>query len=434
MQFARAGVRVVDAGDVVFVAHERVELGDVGGQVGHGHGGVLYDVARLGVAHDVGHDALAGAAQLPDPGAIVAPEHREGVTEASGAQVGLEGAHLPLEGSTILMADFDDEDGAGVALHEETVLRLFEVGLGALEDVAVDQFDGVRAMPQSDKGGVERLLYRSEVGAEKRSRRGQRVAVQLELNADEKRALGAGDKPAEVERLVRRRVEHGAIQQRVEGVAGIAAGDRRFGEVIGDEPAVLRVAEQVAHGAVNAGFVRVRASAFGREFSGREWTEGGHGAVAEKAAGGDEVLARATVDDRVGAAGVVADHAADHRAVGSGGLGGEEQAMRLEEKVEHVAHDARLHAHTALRDVEGHDAIEVAADVDDYAAPHDLAGQRSAGGARDQAHAVFAGESEERAQVGFAARQRDRHGQLLVFGGVGGIDATNSVVVAQLAL
>ena len=53
-------------------------------------------------------------------------------------------------------------------------------------------------------------------------------------------------------------------------------------------------------------------------------------------------MASAAVDEGVGAAGVVANHAADAATVAGGGLRGEEEAVGAEVKVEFVAHHARL--------------------------------------------------------------------------------------------
>ena len=74
--------------------------------------------------------------------------------------------------------------------------------------------------------------------------------------------------------LVRRRIEDGALHQPVERVAGVAAGDGGLGKVVADELAVGRVAEQIAHRAVDFRLERVGSGAFGGELRRRERAEG----------------------------------------------------------------------------------------------------------------------------------------------------------------
>jgi hypothetical protein len=434
VQLTRAGVGVIDGADAVFVAHQRVELGDVGRQVLDGDGRVLDDLARLGVARDVHHQALAGAAQIPDLVGVVTPEHGEGVAQLRGAQLGLDGLHRGLDLLALFEADFDDEHGAGVADDEEAVLHLLEVGFGALEDVAVDEFAAEGPVPHRDERGVQRVLDGGEMRAHQCARRRQRLDVELELDAEEQRALGAGEELAEVEGFGGGRVEDVALHQPVERVAGVAAGDGGFRVVVADERAVLRVAQQVAHGAVDLRLERGgRAGALGLELGPGQRAEDRLRAVAEEAARRDEVFARGAVDDGVGAAGVVADHAADHRAIGGGSFRREEEAVRLEVEVELVADDTRLDANAALRRVGREHAVQVAPEVHHDAAAHDLAGEGGAGGARDEADAAPVGEGDQLADVRLGFRQGDGDRQLLIFGGVGRVELPHRRIEVQLA-
>ena len=59
-----------------------------------------------------------------------------------------------------------------------------------------------------------------------------------------------------------------------------------------------------------------------------------------------------------------------------------------------------------------------AAEVDDDAVAHDLAGQRGARRARNQADAVLVGESDEFAHIGFRPRKCDGDGHFLILRGV----------------
>jgi hypothetical protein len=212
---------------------------------------------------NVVHEALAGAAQVPDLVAVVAPEHGEGVTEPGRAQLRSIVRSVPRWPTAFLgMAYLDHEHGAGIALDEEAVLGVLEVGLGALEDVPVDQLATKGPVAHRDERGVERVLDRLEMRAEQRSRRRQRLDVELVLHAEEERALGAGEQPAEVERLGRRRVEDRAVHQLVERVAGVAARDGGLGVISRMSWPVLRIAQQVTHGAVDLRLQRVGAGAF----------------------------------------------------------------------------------------------------------------------------------------------------------------------------
>ena len=60
------------------------------------------------------------------------------------------------------------------------------------------------------------------------------------------------------------------------------------------------------------------------------------------------MFAGAAVDNGVGAASIVADHASDHAAVLRGRLGCKENPVRNKSEIEFIADDSGLHAHTAL--------------------------------------------------------------------------------------
>ena len=98
---------------------------------------------------------------------------------------------------------------------------------------------------------------------------------------------------------------------------------------------------------IDPGFQAAGAIAFGGELVAGERAEGGLRAVAEEPSSGYQVVAGAAVDDRVGAAGIVADHAADHGSVGGGGFGAEEQPVAGDGVVQFVADHAGLDAHPA---------------------------------------------------------------------------------------
>ena len=142
MQFARAGVGVVDAFDAIFLGEQPVELGDVGRQILDGHGRVFDDLPRLGVARHVVHKPLAGPAQLPDLVTVSADEHGVGVAEARATEFTLDYAELRGHDLAVGVFHLHDQDRTGIAHHERTVAGLLGVVLRAVEDLLVDQFAG----------------------------------------------------------------------------------------------------------------------------------------------------------------------------------------------------------------------------------------------------------------------------------------------------
>jgi len=156
--------------------------------------------------------------------------------------------------------------------------------------------------------------------------------------------------------------------------------------------------------------------------------------VGKETPGRDEVVAGRAVGDRVGSAGVVAHHAAEHRPIGGRRLGAKEEAVRREIPVEVVADDARLHTDAAAGDIERHDLIEIPAEIDDDPVADHLSGQRRSRASRDQSHAVLTSESHEFPDVDL--RLREGHGQrpLLVFRGIGRIGHDGQRVECHFAV
>jgi hypothetical protein len=121
-------------------------------------------------------------------------------------------------------------------------------------------------------------------------------------------------------------------------------------------------------------------------------------------------------------------------AQGGRGFGAEEQAVRREKPVELVADHARLHADAASGDIERHDRVELAAEVDDDPAAHHLPGQRRARAPRESApHDA----PRQTAPVrGRRPPTRKRHGQrpLLILRGVGRVRRDRQGVARELAI
>ena len=291
----------------------------------------------------------------------------------------------------------------------------------------------VAPVPHGDERGPQRLVHAPAVDDEQATRRRQRDQTELELDAEEQRPLGTGDQPAEIERPVARRIEAAGVEQRVEGVAGVAPGHLGPGKGIADQPPRVRVAEQPGDLAVDAGLERVGAGGLGEEFRRRERSEGHRRPVGEKAAGRDKVIAGRAVGDRVRPAGVVPHHPADHRPRGRRGLRAEVQPVGGEEPVELVADDAGLDADAAGGDIDRQDPVHPPAGIDDDPRTDHLPGQRRPGGPGDQADPLGRREPDQFLHVAVSGGQGHRQRPLLVLGGVGRVDRPGDVVPPQFA-
>ena len=147
MQFARPGVGIIDAVHPVLVPHQRIELGDVGGQVADVHRRVLDDLARLGITGHVAHQALSGPPQFPY--LVGRPRRAAPATRSRVPQSRMRASSRSNTSATAawsVVADLDHQDRAGIALHEVAVAALLGTVFGAFEDVAVDQLDGRRTV------------------------------------------------------------------------------------------------------------------------------------------------------------------------------------------------------------------------------------------------------------------------------------------------
>ena len=103
------------------------------------------------------------------------------------------------------------------------------------------------------------------------------------------------------------------------------------------------------------------------------------------------MVAGAAIDKGVGAAGVVAHHAAYAAAVAGGGFGTEEKPVGFEEEVEFVAHHAGLDPYPALLLVELEYVVEVPTNVYYNAVAHHLTGYAGAARAGDKAGVAATG-------------------------------------------
>ena len=102
-----------------------------------------------------------------------------------------------------------------------------------------------------------------------------------------------------------------------------------------------------------------------------------------------QVLACAAIDNGVGAAGVVADHASDHAAVLRGGFGREKKAVRNKSEIEFIADNAGLDTHAAPPGVDLQNAGQVTRHIDHDPDPTTWPASEVPAVARYQRGAVF---------------------------------------------
>ena len=160
--------------------------------------------------------------------------------------------------------------------------------------MAVDELAGAGGVREGEEICAEGLVDGMEMAADEGGvRRRERGAIELNLHGEKEGALRAGDEAAEIEGMGRGRVEDIGVHEKVEGVAGIAAGDGGAWKIVADLGAVLGIAEKGAEGLVDACLEAIRGAAFCLELIAGERTERGLRAVAEKSADGDEVVAGA---------------------------------------------------------------------------------------------------------------------------------------------
>ena len=167
MQFSRADVGVIDATQAKVFQH-LCEVGHIVGQFLRCHGRVLDDSDGFGIAFHASEQTQARLAQAPHLANLIAIDARAGINQLL---VVLHQGLLHLVGDGIdfglcLTAQLDDENGCGVALHEEAIFLLLGVFLTEFQDVAVHQLDGRGMVFQGDEVAQEALLQRVAMGAD----------------------------------------------------------------------------------------------------------------------------------------------------------------------------------------------------------------------------------------------------------------------------
>ena len=256
----------------------------------------------------------------------------------------------------------------------------------------------------------------------------------LRLEDRDERAFGARDQPRHAERprlrvaAARERMRpHRHAEQLVQVVAGDAAPLRR---IAGADVVSVCVAD-ARHLAIDRAFERLKAC-LRLELRGRDLAEDDLAAVGQQRGDLDDVVDGEAVRDRVRAPGVVAEHAADGRAVRRRRVGAEQEAHRPHVVVQLVLHHAGLHARPVLLLIDLEDVVHVAREVEDEGVVDRLPGQRRPPAARQERDAVLARQLERRLHVVRVARDDDAHGLHLVHGRIGRIEELRAGVEAYV--
>ena len=208
---------------------------------------------------------------------------------------------------------------------------------------------------------VHRLVEAGEMADAEHPVRRDGLQVQLEAGEEGQRALRTHQQVAEIGRVSGQRVDVVAADAAHElgkapgGLAGLALSQ---GEERLDQPWLVR----------RRGLTGLRA----------QLAEAQSAAVGQQRLDAPHVVAHGPVADRACAAGIVARHAAQRRPAAGRGVHREEQAVRTQEGVEPVQHQARLHGDPAGLRVEVEDGVQVLADIDDQGPADGLSALRGA--------------------------------------------------------
>jgi len=301
---------------------------------------VLDEGDRLLVALHAEQQAEAGLAQLPDRlllGEIVGQVR--GIPEALTGAPRLERLDLALDLPFTLARVFDDQDRAGIALHERRPCALLDIVAREVEDQLVGELDGVGAGFENRLRGLQRLLDARVMDHVHRGLLGTAHQAHLRLEHGQQRALGADEDARHVDRSA---VERSAVErshaflaqathvlirtrgprynnQLVQVVAGHAA--PVLGIARADLVRVLRANRR--HLAIDAPLGAVQPH-LGLELRRRHGAEPHPRAVGQQGVQLEHVFDGQAVRDRVRPTGVVAEHPAERRAVGRRGVGTEE--------------------------------------------------------------------------------------------------------------
>ena len=137
--------------------------------------------------------------------------------------------------------------------------------------------------------------------------------------------------------------------------------------------------------------------------------------------------------DRMHAAGVVADHAAESAAAVSGGVGTEGEVMLFGGGAEAVEHDSGLYAGDAAGRIDFENPRHVFGKIEDDGDVAALSGERRAGAAAEQRSAELAAECDRGLNIVGIAREHYADGNLAVVRAIGGVESAGAAVKADFA-
>ena len=150
---------IVDAINPVFTREQLVKFGNVVGKIFHIDRRILDILARLGVANNIAHQALARLAKFPDFMTLFAPEHGIGVSLPGVLPVCYEFPHCGLGFFPAVPANLNDKDRARITHHKIPVPLLGKVRFGAIEDVSINELTSTWRVRQSEQVGLQRFVH-----------------------------------------------------------------------------------------------------------------------------------------------------------------------------------------------------------------------------------------------------------------------------------
>ncbi|HEY1276253.1 MAG TPA: hypothetical protein VGF25_15175 [Thermoleophilaceae bacterium] len=406
----------------VLVAPEQaLEAAQVGAEPFGRHGGVLPSLPVVGLERVVGGRAEAALAHVPELALVrraVEQLHVRRVRLATQRLDARLGALVRLLGR--LAAELREQPTVAVREHPD-LLGVHAERLHVADQHVVEALEAGRAELEDLRhvvGGVE------HVGIPADHERPRRRAVhepERRLEHGHQRALAAHERAADVEALLR--------EQPVEPVARHSPRDVR--EPLADERRV--VVAQVAHPGVDLAAPaaladdRVQLLRARRPHAQAQAVVGQHLHL-------HQVVGGAAGHDRVGAAGVVADHAAEGRVLVRGRVGGKRELVALLGHVRELVVDhAGLHARGAPLRIDVEDPAQELGVVDHDRHVAGLARQARAAAAGEHGRAVLAAGRERRHHVVRVPRQHHADRDLSVVRGVVRVDAAVSAVEVHLA-
>ena len=243
---------------------------------------------------------------------------------------------------------------------------------------------------------------------------------ELRLEDDRAGALAADEGAREIESMLG--------QQFVQVVAGHTARNAREAR-----PNLVRVA--IAHGAKRRIDLAAASAAAhdGVELRVGRRSDGQQRPVVEQDLQLFDVVDRLARQQGMGAARVVADHAAQRAAAVRGRIGPERQLVHLGGVPQRVEDDARLHAREPALGIDLEDPVHVLREIEHHGDVAALAGEAGAGAARQDRRVERAARRHRRDHIVRVAGDDEADRDLAVVGAVGRVERAAAAVEADLA-